>query len=1251
MVPGYNLLPQPQLVAASSSAFEASNIDLSEVFCQIFDDNAPERLIDSASTNQFVTLESALVDSPEYGVFWSNPAQPDPLPWDYSAFPGTGIEISQVELTSSGAELGLPPVPHTCNDIRVDPQFSLEFDYSTAKVVFTTDSKGKTVPMPTAYCLIKTVNGVRCNRFVKCLFDTGASTSMAHRSVLPAQASIKPTPISTMCNTIAGNYQPMGLLTTTDMRFPEFDANLSITSHDFLVFDQKCSFDLILGNDFLHKIGLKIDLKTLEVEWSGKRVPMNSDFTHDRLTAAVNSCLVEEEESDLHNYLDCFATAIADSTYEEMNVDRTIKENCTHLDASQQQDLRSLLFKHYKLFDGTLRTYNGDQMDIELEDGAKPVHRRPYATPRVHLETFKKELFRMVEIKVLEKVTGPTAWGLPTFAVPKKDGKIRIVSDLRELNKVIKTRDYALPIIQDIIRQRSGFKFMTKIDLSMMFYSFELTERARDLCTISTPFGLFRYTRAPMGLRNSPAFAQAAIESTLEGIDDVCAYIDDIAIFSDTWESHLSTLQQVLSRLEDAGFSVNPLKCEFGISEGDFLGHYLTTEGIKPWQKKVQAVLDLKRPTNASEVRTFVGLINWYRDFWPRRSHLLSPFTQLIRGLKNKKAPIEWSEHLEKCFNEVKNVIAADALCAYPDHNKPFEIYTDSSDYQMGAAILQDGRPVAYYSKRLSGPQTRYSTMEKEMLALVATLQEYRTMLFGAKIKLFTDHRNLTFANLTNQRVLRWRCFLETFNAEWHYHPGKLNVLADAFSRLPKFDYSGREERKDDLPSTSSQFDPDPEATSTFEKQLSELAAEDEFPIAHFQVLMNLPATAQNPLRYDWLAETQASCPTLQQSLQDDPTRYHRKPFGRNDIELICYSPTPEDESSLKIVLTDETVDAAVEYFHLLLNHPGLKSLSHALSKFYHPQLSARIAAFACDTCQRTKRGERGYGHLPPRSVEDLYPWKQCDVDLIGPWYVTTSSRSGKSYEFYALTAIDRATGYPDGIIIKRKTSENVARKFNELWLSRYPRPEVCAHDQGGEFIGPEFQALLHHAGIASAPSTARNPQSNAIVERLHLTMGNRIRAQLTNENPRTVTEAENIMATILSDTLHSIRTTPSESTGYAPGTLSFGRDMIYNESIDFDFGNINQRRQRRVDRDNKRSNSKRYSFDYKVGGQVMKRIFDPTKLQHVWNGPHKILQVHVNGNITIRLSDHLTERLNIRRVKPYKQPTPSVLQQYVAPS
>jgi hypothetical protein len=144
----------------------------------------------------------------------------------------------------------------------------------------------------------------------------------------------------------------------------------------------------------------------------------------------------------------------------------------------------------------------------------------------------------------------------------------------------------------------------------------------------------------------------------------------------------------VFSRLEEAGFSVNALKCEIAVEESEFLGHWMTPRGIAPYQKKVQAVLDLDRPKTASDVRTFVGLLNWYRDFWPRRSHLLAPFTSLLAGLSgNKKAPIQWNDELERCFNEVKKVIAEQTLLVYPNHNEVFEVYCDASDFALGCAI------------------------------------------------------------------------------------------------------------------------------------------------------------------------------------------------------------------------------------------------------------------------------------------------------------------------------------------------------------------------------------------------------------------------------------------------------------------------------------------------------------------------------------------------------------------------------------
>jgi len=315
-----------------------------------------------------------------------------------------------------------------------------------------------------------------------------------------------------------------------------------------------------------------------------------------------------------------------------------------------------------------------------------------------------------------------------------------------------------------------------------------------------------------------------------------------------------------------------------------------------------------------------------------------------------------------------------------------------------------------------------------------------------------------------------------------------------------------------------------------------------------------------------------------QANFMNDPTHFRRRQFGREEVEMVCFYPNPNDDSKYKIALTGDAADATIEFFHLLLNHPGPAALL-------------------------------------------------------------------KSFEVYALTCIDRATGYPDAISIVRKTSSNVANKFNELWLSRYPRPEVCAHDKGGEFIGPEFQRLLFDAGITAAPSTSRNPQSNAIVERLHLSMGNSLRAQLQdNITPRTLEEAKSMMDMAMAHALYAVRTNVSEATGFSPGAIAFHRDMISNQPLAFDFDAINNQRQLRVDKDIQRINSKRYDYDYKVGQQVLKRIFDFTKLDPRWEGPYVINQVHVNGNVTIQLTPHVRERVNIRKIKPYKPPTNSVL-------
>ena len=162
----------------------------------------------------------------------------------------------------------------------------------------------------------------------------------------------------------------------------------------------------------------------------------------------------------------------------------------------------------------------------------------------------------------------------------------------------------------------------------------------------------------------------------------------------------------------------------------------------------------MKRPANATEMRCFLGMVTYYREMWPRRSHILEPFTKLS-GLP-KKAKIVWNEKMELAFKQMKAVIAEDAMMAYPNHNLPFDIYTDASDHQVGACIMQEGCPVIYFTRKMTAAQKNYTTMEKELFAIALVLIEFHTTLLGAKINIYTDHKNLTFAHFNTQRVLRW---------------------------------------------------------------------------------------------------------------------------------------------------------------------------------------------------------------------------------------------------------------------------------------------------------------------------------------------------------------------------------------------------------------------------------------------------------------------------------------------------------------
>ncbi len=226
--------------------------------------------------------------------------------------------------------------------------------------------------------------------------------------------------------------------------------------------------------------------------------------------------------------------------------------------------------------------------------------------------------------------------------------------------------------------------------------------------------------------------------------------------------------------------------------------------GLKPWNKKIDAILQLDMPKTVSDLHGFIGTINFYCDMWPHWAHFLAPLT-LLTG----KSMLEWTPAHQHAFKCMKALIITDTCLAFPDHNQPFHIYTDASDYQLGAVIMQNDCPVTYYTCKLSGPQQNYTTMEKELLSIIATLREFCTMLFGAEIHVHTNHKNLTYTNLNTQCILHWQLYIEEFCPQFHYIKGSDNILADFFSWAPLLEKKGTSPPSTSSSSSSNIFDND----------------------------------------------------------------------------------------------------------------------------------------------------------------------------------------------------------------------------------------------------------------------------------------------------------------------------------------------------------------------------------------------------------------------------------------------------------
>ena len=412
-------------------------------------------------------------------------------------------------------------------------------------------------------------------------------------------------------------------------------------------------------------------------------------------------------------------------------------------------------------------------------------------------------------------------------------------------------------------------------------------------------------------------------------------------------------------------------------------------------------------------------------------------------------------------------------------------------------------RPISFFSKKLNGAQSRYTTTEQELLAIVETLRAFTTMLLERDIVIYTDHKNLTLERFSSDRVYRWRQFVEEFGPKLVYLPGENNVVADALSRLPRT----------------------PNPIDSIEEQH---IIEESFQLEELKTC---------PVDLQVIAQAQKK--EMPKSLYD---RMPSSSLGGVNLKI---------NHNGKVVVPYSLRQSMLEFYHENLRHPGVVKMAESiLLNFTWDGLRKDCQDFVahCEQCQRFKNKKKHYGHLPVADMRTTEPWDTVAVDLVGPWTIQAKNCVVK---LQCLTIIDLATRWIEIVRVHDKSAENIALLFDRVWLCRYPRPQKVIHDQGTEFKS-EFSELLDSLGIEEVTTTIKNPRANAILERTHDVFGNMLRTYdfenqwIDGKDVNWGTHKTDAMDGFISAVALAMRASHHSALGTSPGALIFGRDMFF---------------------------------------------------------------------------------------------------------
>lgn len=948
----------------------------------------------------------------------------------------------------------------------------------------------------------------------------------------------------------------------------------------------------------------------------GNLIPYSSDYFYCH-APEMNISAVREEKEVSNEEIDKFF--------------RGFDFSKTRIPKQQMLSLQELLFHYRDVFEeneGSMSSIPSVQHHIELLDpNVTPIREKLRRTTPVQKAVISKEIDDMLANNVIEPSQSP--WAAAIHLVKKKDGSVRFCIDFRGLNEITKKDAYPLPRIDDTLDSLAGMCFFSTLDARKGYWQIYMHPADREKTAFVSFRGLYQFKRMPFGLTNAPATFQRLMDFLLAGLlFEIClVYIDDIIVFSRTFDEHLKNLATVFDRLRAANVKLSAKKCFFCQQEINFLGHVISSEGSRPDPEKVKAVQSWPLPTSVSTNRGFLGLVGYYRRFIPDFATIAEPLTSMT----SRYATFSWDTAKEEAFQQLKKRLISAPVLHYPDFSKSFTLFTDASDVGLGAVLQQDKNVIAYWSKVLNKAERNYTTTEKECLAFVGALKNFRPYLIGQKFQVITDHSALKWLKNVKEptsRLMRWCLKLQDYDFDIIHRPGKDHLNADALSR---WSFTPEE-----IAEVSEDIEDNPELNKVL-KNLQQAQRLDPVLSKYFPYL-------EDGILPEDLAESQRILiETKDIILGPDNILYRVFKSRRSEIAqqiLIPIKMRPE----ILALCHDSKLGAHLGFF---------KTFDRIKERFYWNQMQRDIRNYvmSCQFCNKRKfRRQRKLGKMG--RVKGHYPFDIIGVDILGPLPKTANGNR------YIVVFIDYFTKYVEAFAIPDQETEVIARKLLDEVVYRYGAPSRIVSDRGSQFTSALLKDLTKIMNTKKVFTTSYHPQTDGLAEKFNQTLATMLTGFL--NKPRNDWDEH------LRPIVFAYQTVIQASTGYSPAELvfpwrlrlpfnlellrtvnedpnelsEFARNELYklNDAYELAEKAMDKAHERQKTQHDKHKDD----HNLQVGDQVYKKIAvpekgRPKKFQYRYEGPFNVSKIYSEQLIEISHPDDPALRFNTNVEKVFK--------------